>query len=246
MDQIAIRSLVIRGRGGHLNARYSARVRADGCIHNQPFLPARYSNAYTPMLCSGRSALKGPQSPRRERRISTEVLPVRTVTQQSHGFRSASLYAPPLNQCFPGVISSACTATCCGSYCGCDASHLVLDFLHGHARGLSMVCNDRPHVGARDLSIGAFCCVLSSATLSDACVNVCGRDHDPLSAILISSYACQTCPRLCHVCHDDPAACLCCDRDVGHLQSDASAFPGGRLRGLRHPRHRQELPSKLD
>ena len=133
MDQTAIRSLVIRGRGGHLNARYSARVHADGCIHSRPFLPARYWNPFKPMLCSSRSALKGPQSPRRERRISTEVLLVRTVTQQSHGFRSASLYAPPLNQCFPDVTSSACMATCCGSCCGsvspCPAILVHLPFI---------------------------------------------------------------------------------------------------------------------
>jgi hypothetical protein len=184
-------------------------------------------------------SFKGSQSSLRGRRISTEVYTMRDIAQQSYDSVSASRYTPQLNQCFLGVISNACKATCCG----CDASHLVSDFLGGHARGLSMACNGHPHANARDFLIGAVCCVPSSVAVTDACVNVCGRDHDPLISTLISFCAFLTC---LHLCCDDLFACLCYDRVVCHLQSDASSFPYGQIRGQRRPHHRQELPSRLD
>jgi hypothetical protein len=159
-----------------------------------------------------------------KRRKSTETAKgAVSPSDRVHLFVSASVFGQSLNQYFLGVISSACMATCCGSYCGCDASHLVSGFLRGHARGLSMVCNDRPRVGARDFSIDAFCVPLSVSVI-DVCVNSCARDHDPLIATLTSFCACLTCP---HLYRDDPAACLCCDRVVYRLQSDAFSSLGG-------------------
>ena len=107
--------------------------------------------------------------------------------------------------------------TCCGFYCDCDASRLVSDSSRGHARGLSTVCNDRPHDGARDFSIDVFC-VLLSVIVTDVCVSVCASNHDPWIATLISSCACRTCP---HLCRGDPAAYPCCGRVACRLQSDA-------------------------